>query len=447
MKENNDFLSQFNKDSYQETKGTKKAEAKPSPDLPQKSEATGSQGITAPEHVVEVDNSYHKRKLIRYGVIGGIALIVCIFIFLIVRMMNQVEVRDFTGVSINEARTWAMQNGITIEDTFEFDLEQDENNIIDQDREPGSRMQRGSVLRLTVSKGADPDELIELPDFAQMTFQEIQLWMQGLRLNATIQREYSTEVPDNEFIRKEFANDTVTADNYRRSDRLTIFISRGVQYVQVPNFREEPNNTQTSVETWATQNGITVNFQEEPSSEIEPGFVISQSVQPGGRITSEDTLTVVISGGQTVTVPDFNTIPEDEWGTTGLTVNARRRYHAEVPFGHVIYQSEAPGTELFGNAPEITVIFSRGLPYMDSMIGSSQSEIPQVFFDFRTRGANITYTIRNVDSSEPRGQIVAMSRHGEWLRMTDHVTFDVSRGNMTPPATSFPEGDSPELGN
>ena len=402
--------------------------------------------ITAPEHIVKKDDNFHKRKIIRYGIIAGASIISLLLLFMIVRSFNSLEVPDFTNSTINEANVWAVTNGISLDRDEEYSLEFDEGIIMDQGRRAGSRISRGSVLRVGVSLGPDMDEVIELPDFSEMTTTQVRNWRQELQvLSVSVREEYDDEIEANHFIRMEVPQG-VDADYFRRSNSLSIYMSRGMETFQVVNFSDR---TREDVEGWATENEVTVVFEYETNEDIPRDTVITQSVRPGERITSNDTLTITLSGGVPIVVPNFNNLTHEEAAEIpGLMVSRRDRFHATIPFGRVVSQSVASGTELFDDAV-VTVVYSLGQPFMDDLRGTSEGDLGRIFFDFNSRGANITYTTTTVSSDAPRGTVVWMSRYGQHIGMTDHINIHISRGDLEstvgPSPTENLELDVPSL--
>ena len=414
------------------------------PSLYNEKKHRNSQKIPSTEHIVEKDEKYQNRKRVRYGIIGGSAIVGCLLIIFIVRLMNQVEIKDFVGTSISEAKTWALTNQITLEVDEVFDTEHDEFMIIDQSVKANGKLQKGSVLKLTVSKGADPDERIEIPDLETMTLNEVNEWRRSLRLdNITVREEYDDEVEAGQFIKKEFARD-VDEENYHRRDGLVVYMSKGEEVfetnISVPDFKDK---SKTEVEKWAKENEIELTIEERASSSVQRDDVISQSIEAGEKIAKRDEMTVVISLGKAVSVPNFaNFTSEDATSADqGLPILVQRRYSATVPFGRLISQSLPTGNEIIidDEMPTITVIYSEGQPYMENLINESEHKIPEYFHNFTSRGANITYTINYVDSNEPKGNIVWMSKHSQFLSMTDHININVSRGNLNSSVTS-PDG-------
>jgi len=464
-----DFLKQFEESSYKaereevtvdksvdtaevcagkaETAGTSDVKKDNTP-TPARSKS--KQKIATTSHTVVRDDKHHKRKIVRYATIAGSVLALCLLAFGIFYLSNRVVVKDFVGNPVTEARTWGLSNRITIEAAEEFNLEYDDGMVISQDKEIDSSLQKGSVLRLTVSKGPDPDERIELPDFSTMTTSEVRTWRSDIKaLNANVNEEYSDTVDKNHFIRLEFTGSDIDETNYTRADGLLIYMSKGKEVLQanitVPNFIEK---SKQEVEDWAKEQGIELTVVELASDEITEGNIIAQSIEAGSRIAKDSDFVITVSLGKFVTVPNFNNLSVEEAGAIqGLSVDIRRRFSTTVAFGRVISQSESAGTELAADSIQVRVVYSLGRPYLDNLVGESENKLAEYFYNFTSQGADIKYRINYIDSSEPRGTIVKMSKYAQFLGLKDSIRIDVSKGNRAvpvPPAEeSTPDVQSP----
>lgn len=388
---------------------------------------------------MEIDKGYNKRKIIRYSIIGGTVVIVMIIIFIIFRLMNQVTVKNFVGTNISDANTWGIANKISIEKTEEFNLEYDENMIISQSKDPEKKIQKGSIISFVVSKGPNPDEQIQLPDFSVMTTSEVQKWKEEVKaINVNIVQEFNDTVETNKFIRKEFSNSAVTEKNYTRNDSLLIYMSKGQETyeknISVPDFKEK---TKEEVAEWVKTNEIKATYTEETSDTVASGSVISQDIAAGEKIAKKTAMTFVISLGKAVIVPNFNTMTKEEASAYGgLAVTVKSQYSASVAYGRVISQSVAAGTQLTGEAPEITVVYSEGRPFIGNIKGQTENDLQTYFYEINSKGANITYSIYYVDSSEEKGTAVWSSYYNEFAPLNAYVEIHISRGNLIADTTN-----------
>ena len=302
--------------------------------------------IKAPEHVVTKDEKFHKRKMFKYGIIGSVFIIIAVLVFFIVRMVNSVEVPNWKGQDIGQIASWQVSNRITVTQEYEYSLEFSEGTIVAQSHEPGSSIQRGSSIILTVSQGPDMNQIVVLPDFYEMTRGQIRTWSDEYQMRGiTFSEENSSEVEANHVIRVEFPS-VVDPDNFRRSDSVTIVVSNGPETVSIPNMI---GNVREEVDEFIENNQlIEVEIEFEPHETIPRGIVLRQSHPSGTRLAIGDTFTLTLSAGDPITVPNFADMRlseareiqgDPESGTFGLDVDVRERYHPTVPLGRFISQS------------------------------------------------------------------------------------------------------------
>lgn len=398
--------------------------------------------IKAPEHIVTKDEKFHKRKMIRYGIVGAIVLVIAVLTFFIVRMVNSVDVPNWVGQDIGQIASWQLSNRITVTQEHEYSLDFPEDTIIAQNREPGSTIQRGSSIVLTLSQGPDMNELVALPDFETMTRGQIRTWADEYQMRGlTFREENSAEIEANDVIRVEFSG-TVDPENFRRSDAVTIVVSTGPETIQISNMI---GNEREQVNEFIENNpSIDVEIEYEAHETIPRGTVLRQSHPSGTRLAIGDTFTLTLSAGDPITVPNFadmrraeaREIQEDPESELAITV--RERYHPTVPYGRFVSQSVEAGADWFENDPRIIVTYSLGRPWIPRMIDSMADSIEKDIVAINDQGAFLTIRVDFVDSYEMRGTVIAQTHYNQHVALDTHIVFQVSRGNLQPPADFEP---------
>ena len=202
---------------------------------------------------------------------------------------------DFTGGYAEQAQVWAVQNNIYIEIEEEYNLEYNRGIVISQTPAARQTIFKGGSMKMTVSKGPDPREHLELPDFP-LNLYEIEQWIAENRADhVSINRAHDDEVPVNRFIKLEFRDPEVTEETYKREDRMTITVSLGPEVfeknIEVPDFKEEPK---LKAIEWADSRGVELLVEESYSDTIPQSFIISQSITPGTKIAQNE-LTITVS--------------------------------------------------------------------------------------------------------------------------------------------------------
>ncbi|WP_171015036.1 PASTA domain-containing protein [Culicoidibacter larvae] len=452
------FLNSFDNDNYDETRTSKKTSDKKKSeqndaildvaDLDDKSKTDtkpklrnngkrSQRSVEQPEHdkrdgIEEVDTDYRKKKIIKYSAVGGSVVAVLLIGVLTFFLLNQVTVKSFVNTPINDAKTWALQNNINLETEYVYDKQYDENVITEQDIPADSNVQKGSTIKVKISKGADPEELIKIPDFSKMNTSQIEAWVaENKASNVKIVKQYDDKIANGTFMSMEYKDKSVTATTYKRKDILTVTVSKGKEVfeknIAVPDFA---NKSKAEVEAWAKTNLIEMTYEEAGSDSIMEGMVISQSVKSGDKIAKKDKMTVTISKGKASVVPWFGDASSQTAADLGakndLQVSVRTEYSDSVAYGELIWQSVSSGTYLYGTDKKVEVVYSEGRPYM-SLIGQKENSIAPYFFDFKSKGANITYSIKYVNSDQPKGTVVWTSKDSQYLGMNDHIEVHVAK--------------------
>ncbi len=168
-----------------------------------------------------------KRQILSTIVIIAFFLSIIIMLFYVA---NLTKTPNFVGYPFDRVHLWGIQNNIYVDAYEEYSLAFLKGMVIEQAPAPETTLFKGlnSTIQVIISKGADPQEHIRLPVFNDMTIREIEKWIEESRAdNVTINRAYDNKIPVDSFVKSEFRSPGVTAENYRREDRLVITISRG----------------------------------------------------------------------------------------------------------------------------------------------------------------------------------------------------------------------------
>ena len=401
------------------------------------------------EEDVEIDEDYHrrKRKQLLFIILG--ALLALLLIFFIYYMLVHVKVDDFVDKPVSEARAWAKENGVEIELEQEYSMEYDTNQIVSQSVPAGKKIRKGKTLQITGSLGPDPEEVIPLADFSEMSQDEAANWIEEHKAeNLQMVLEYSDDVEAGEFIKLTIKDSSIDEADYQRRDSAAVYYSKGEEVyeknITIPDFT---GNTKEEVEKWAETNEIEMTYKEAPSDSVEAGSIISQSEAAEEKIAKKDKMEVVVSAGIAVTVPNFAELTPDEAAANypDLDVTVKQVFHAEVPYGRLISQSIEADTKLTDkDNKHVTVVYSQGKPYLKDFRGQLEGDLPRLFYEeYQSKGADIKYIVKFVDSSEIKGTVVRMSKFNEFVPMSYTVEISISNNTFAPPNPPDFSGDDP----
>lgn len=389
--------------------------------------------------------------------IGAAALVFLIYWF---GFAPKIVVPDFVGQDVSVVSTWATQNkmdaGVVAMAPEEYSLEYDEGIVMAQSVAAGTRVKQSTPITITVSAGPDPDEAIEFPDLNSMTLDEIRTWIDDNKLLKTkVTTQYSDSVAEGDVISYELRN--ISESEFTRGSTLNIVCSKGKEPAKTVQVVDYTGKTYTECLTWATNNKITLNKVEQLSDTVESGYIISQDKTTSDTLQAGDTMTVVVSTGKGITIPNlvgYTAEQLEAWqagkDSSGVTVVTKSVYNA-APAGSVISQSIAAGTTVeSGSVLELTI--SLYLPILETdtteWIGVNYLKLKAWVDEANSKGASIQageyktddydYSVRVYSDTVPADGIVKIGclygtsdladGCGRPLNLNSRIAYQVSLG-------------------
>ena len=386
-------------------------------------------GIVSQDNDLEEDTSYLDKQKKKKIITIIVSIIVIIAIVIIIILSKLVKVPNFENGLSTIATKWGNNNGIEIKEEQEYNNEISEGMVISQSVKSGTKIFKGNQITITVSKGKNPNEKIKVPDLKTSTATEIKNWKEENELtNVTIKEDYSDTVVSGNIISFEFDNVATNENNFTRSDKLTITVSKGKKSLTMEDFS---NKTKADVNKWCSENNFNCNITEKFDKDIESGNVISQSIKKGTQLDENSKITFVISLGEGITIPNYSNVSADDSADVNdkIKVKVRYVYNMSVSYGKLISQSVKSGTIKKADDNEVVLTYSLGVPYFSSLNGTSESEVAKVFYEYNQKGVNFTYTIKYVDSEEEKGKVVWSSKSNEFVSMKENIEIHVSNGS------------------
>ncbi len=410
------------------------------------------------EEETEIDPTYKKRKRLKIIIFTVIGIVAAIGAYWLYYSYTHVAMPKFTGKNVSEARAWASENDMKLDVEQKYDFDKEVNTVVKQDTKAGKKVKKKSTVKLVASLGADPAEIISLPDFSKLTKTAADEWVAEHKAeNLSILEEYSDTVEKGKFIRQEINDKEVKPESYKREDQAVVYFSKGKETfeknVAVPDFK---GKSKTDVETWVKTNEIKMEYKEVDSETIAEGLIVSQSIEKATKVAKRDAMSVEVSTGKAFIIPNFGDYtPETAAGAAeGLTVNVKTTFSGDIPYGQLISQSVEAGSKMkVKDLKPVNVTYSAGRPYLRSCFGTLEGDLEKWFFtEYRSKGANITYTTYYVDSSEERGKVVDMSAYNQYVPMDYVVNLGISNGSkaskptdtQTTPEEPTAPNDDPE---
>lgn len=304
-------------------------------------------------------------KMIAGGVVALVVVFVAVyFLFL----APKIEMPNFVGKTKTDVSAWIKQEGISTSGIVmreEYNFDAAEGEIISQSVDAGKKVKSDAKITFVASLGADPDEKITFPDdVLALTRSDIQNWIDTNKLTGVkIQQSYSETVEEGYVI--SFDLKGVDKTDFLRSTNVTFTVSRGVQPAGTITVEDFSKKDLATVETFATSKKIVLDVVEVYSDDIASGLVVSQSVQSGKTMNQGDTLTIHVSKGKAVSIPNFSTYTSDMlevWAANkdnNVTILKKEMYSDQAK-GTIISQSIKAGSKVDqGSVLELTISLSR----------------------------------------------------------------------------------------
>lgn len=387
-----------------------------------------------------VHSEKSKKGLIIGIIISILVLVIGILIF--IKLNKKITMKNFIGEPKEKLNIWLKENGISSKNvviSYEYDTTYDEDIIIDQNVIEGSKFKKNKILNFTISKGADPDELIKFPNLKEMNYDEIKKWITDNKLtNIKVSQEYSDTITKNELISYKLKN--IEEDEFKRSSNLNITISKGTKpknEITVENF---VGKSSESLSIWASSNKIEVNSSLVFSNN-EVGTIVYQSIPAGEKINEGDTISVSISKGQGVTVPYFIGKKKgnvDSWSNNNDVLVSYNEVYSNYEKNLIIDQSVASGSQI-GAGDSIIITISLGKPYLSNYVDENIDELLEWVEEVNSKGANINVQINDkkyYSETIKKDSILNQSKTG-YIGLVDTINVTLSLGSKVLVDTNY----------
>jgi beta-lactam-binding protein with PASTA domain len=154
----------------------------------------------------------------------------------VARPLEGVEVPDVVGLPIDDAIEALEEAGLTVRAADVYSEDVEEGYVAEQSPQPGTRVEGGAEIALSVSMGPEPPANVEVPNLSGMTQDEAEEALGDVELAASILEAFSETVPLGEVVNQTPSRGTIVAPG----TRVAVIVSRGpapadVTFVEVPD--------------------------------------------------------------------------------------------------------------------------------------------------------------------------------------------------------------------
>ena len=202
---------------------------------------------------------------------------------------GDIEVRNYVGRTLEQATLLIEEDGLEVaEPDFEINDRVPENEVFKQDPDPGTRLNRGDEVKLTVSQGRGK---VPVPDVTGKSLSDAEGALEDAGFEVDVRQEASDSVEKGKVIRTDPAANT----QVERGSEVVVFESTGTQLVAVPDVAGQ---SAVSASNQLGAAGFKVESVTEASDSVEENTVIRTDPAAGTQAPKGSTVRLVVSSGQ-----------------------------------------------------------------------------------------------------------------------------------------------------
>lgn len=376
----------------------------------------------------------------------GLALVAILSIVLAVFLLGRGKtLPDMAGWSTSEVELWAGENNVNVRVEKTYSDEISSGTIISQSPMTGERVAKGEFLTITVSDGPDLSILVPVPDIMNMTMAEVEAWADAnFMTTVRITTQTSETVASGKAISFTVNDNTVLEDEIRRDTPFYVIFSKGKpvgEAVEVPNFL---SMSVAEVEAFALENELILLQEEEFSDTVSEGNVIRQDVKAGENVYAGDAITLAVSRGKEIRVPDFASLSRELAAATasGLGIQTLIEETYSTSAKDVLLSQSVAAGSLYQQDDIIVLRYSKGNVFMiTSFVGQSETDVYAWRDGLNADGASIQVTVTYTESAAAFGTVLDQSHENVNVGIDAHLYFIVSSGTpVTVPSFVQPTG-------
>ena len=292
------------------------------------------------------------------------------------------QIPNVVNLPEGEAVKLLEEGGFVISRIEEYSSVIEPGYVISQSHEAGTEAAVGSVITLVISRGQDPEVVVEekeidVPDLVGKSYNEILQIAQELGFRVSVaDRRYSNDHEVNEII----SQSPEAGDTILTGDTVQVVISLGRQTVRVADVQYKAEADARAV---LQDQGLNVNVAYIHSDTVAAGLVITQDPPAGTSVEPGQTVELTVSKGAAgFEMPDVVGMTETEakaaLSAKGLSVSVTYEY-STTSKGTVLRQSIESGTTVTkGTTVTITVSSGEETITVANVVGKEQNEAQSI---------------------------------------------------------------------
>ena len=249
------------------------------------------------EYEDEVDKKKTgKRNKIIIGSLIGIIAIILVFVGAFALFSNSqdkkktemVVIPKISGLTLEQAKAALEKEGLVMVEGEEQESDKEKGTIIKVDPSEGTKVEKGSKVRVNISKGNDSTNVI-MKDFSESDLDSIKTYFNGKNIPYNVEYEYSSSIPEGYIIRTNPPQGT----EIKKNETVTIYVSKGEkkEYVKVPNVT---GMTYDEAKDKLADLGLLIEMKESPVDDKSKNGIVQSQTNSGMSLEKGATVTVYI---------------------------------------------------------------------------------------------------------------------------------------------------------
>ncbi|QUI23565.1 PASTA domain-containing protein [Vallitalea pronyensis] len=342
---------------------------------------------------------------------------------------EMITMENFLNQTIMDVDIWAKNNNIKYSYTYKIHPLYPKDAVFYQSVDAGEDVMEGSSVSFILSNG-DNDTII-MEDFHNKSIIDVDIWTK------TNHMTYTTAYAPSDI----YPKDVVMSQNVQSEQE--VYVSESLHFTLSSGPKEPEvamesflNKTLLEADIWAKNKGIAYEHTYAYSTIYEKDRIISQSVVPEEWMTSNDTLSFVVSKGKAITVPDFahmRLADANDYEQESLSISITEAYNEQIKTGKLISQS-ITAHEKVEEDTEINLIYSLGSRVqVPSFVHGTWDEIETWVDDENEKGASVQLAMtKQANTSYEYGKIMSQSVVNDTVDLSSEIHVTISSGLTVP---------------
>ena len=312
-------------------------------------------------------------------------------------VIEEITMIDLVDKNIFDASLWLKQNGINFDVIYEFS-DKTKGTVINQSIKTNDVIKIvNDKVSITVSKG----QSITVPNLLNMSSNDVINWISENNLKIEFNEIYHTTVPLGNIISANYNEGDIIEDG----TLIKITTSKGqIKFPKVDSLQDLRN--------WANGYNLEVEEQYATNNDVGVGGIISASYNEGDVVDPNTPISVTISTGRPITVPNFYNMSKNDINykcqSLGLICSFYEGGYSNIQSGNAISQNVSAGATVT-KGKTISIALSKGpaktftlkLPQatISSCIGDASCTINKLKSYLDNNYPGVSFTFETASSS------------------------------------------------